>query len=37
MDREYYDTLAKVRLKRAQELLEEAVGLLEKNANSECV
>lgn len=32
MDKEYYDTLAKVRLKRAKELLEEAIGLLEKDS-----
>lgn len=29
MDKEYYDALAKVRLKRAKELLEEAIGLME--------
>lgn len=32
MDREYYDELAKVRLIRANELLEEAVGLLERDS-----
>ncbi|MDE6750634.1 MAG: HEPN domain-containing protein [Lachnospiraceae bacterium] len=32
MDKEYYDVLAKVRLKRAGELLEEAVGLLERDS-----
>ncbi len=32
MDRGYYDTLAKVRLKRAKELLEEAIGLLDRES-----
>ncbi|MCM1102200.1 MAG: hypothetical protein NC079_06705 [Clostridium sp.] len=32
MDKEYYDSLAKVRLDRAKELLEEAVGLLERDS-----
>lgn len=32
MDKEYYDALAKARLKRAKELLEEAIGLLEKDS-----
>lgn len=32
MDKEYYDALAKVRLKRAKELLEEAIGLLERDS-----
>lgn len=32
MDKEYYDSLAKVRMSRAKELLEEAVELLEKDS-----
>lgn len=32
MNREYYETLAKVRIKRAKELLEEAIGLLERDS-----
>lgn len=32
MDKEYYDALAKVRLKRAKELLEEAIGLLDRES-----
>ncbi len=32
MDKEYYDALAKVRLERAKELLEEAIGLLERES-----
>lgn len=32
MEQEYYDVLAKVRLERAQELLNEAIELLERNA-----
>ena len=32
MEQEYYDVLAKVRLERAQELLSEAIELLERNA-----
>lgn len=32
MDKEYYDSLAKVRMSRAKELLEESVELLEKGS-----
>lgn len=32
MDKEYYDVLAKVRIERAKELLDEAIELLEKEA-----
>lgn len=32
MDKEYYMALAKVRIERAKELLDEAEGLLEKEA-----
>ncbi len=32
MDKEYYDSLVKVRIKRSKELLEEAVELLEKGS-----
>lgn len=32
MDKKYYDSLARARLNRAKELLEEAVGLLERDS-----
>ena len=31
MDKEYFDALAQIRLKRSKELLEEAIGLLERD------
>lgn len=32
MDKEYFDALAQIRLMRSKELLEEAIGLLERDS-----